>query len=486
MQYLRTDAVDALKELHRSEQNSGQILLLRGCPSPEWITAVGSKYHIDPEFLHRHLDFFATLVERRSFSLPSVASSSQNIISLTASTVLFRDAAAKQFTKKGNVHARRRADAEEMATYHRRYQHNCRCGDSMVREFSTFDERFSILEQRISICIQRNDRGWIVIIWLDAGRDLLESPSGPWSSEDGSHKHEGFPIIQHHPKMTRLKTSIESAKSSGEEWEHPLKDHDTSSKPSSARRIYQSATLLPFEVDTFLDTKRAATDAFYALQNIFQHVAYSEVQVLNVLESQITQEMGVLTAEHRRSHSLENLQFFTMFLDRHVRQIEDTLTAVKDRSRGRIWPGGPKTRKGGKAKSEAAAERLQMDFEGLLSRALDLRRRCTEGMSVMMNRAVVAESRKAIEQAERVKRLTLLATIFIPLSFVSSLFGMNFREFGQGRLSVWWFVVISAPVLAASYTAYVWDEKLEAPWRETVAFATKVVNKLRRRPDQVV
>ena len=271
--------------------------------------------------------------------------------------------------------------------------------------------------------------------------------------------------------------------SSKKKHDHPLKEHGTRSQ-SSVPQIYQSATLLPFEVDTFLDAKTAITDAFYALSNIFRHVAYSEVQVLNVLDAQIIQEMGVLTAEHRRSHSLENLQYFTLFLDRHVRQIEDALATVKSRGHGRDWPIEHRT--GKRRKAVAAAEKLQADFEGLLSRALDLRRRCTEGMSVMMNRAVIAESRKAIEQAERVKRLTLLATIFIPLSFVSSIFGMNFREFGQGRLSVWWFVAISAPVLGLAYTAYIWDEKLEEPWRKFVEFGSRLTRKLRRRPDQVV
>lgn len=59
-------------------------------------------------------------------------------------------------------------------------------------------------------------------------------------------------------------------------------------------------------------------------------------------------------------------------------------------------------------------------------------------MGIMTNLAVVAESREAIDQAEC---LTLLATVFIPLSFVTSLFGMDFREPGQGPLSFWVFAV---------------------------------------------
>ena len=41
------------------------------------------------------------------------------------------------------------------------------------------------------------------------------------------------------------------------------------------------------------------------------------------------------------------------------------------------------------------------------------------------------------EQSERVKKLTLMATYFIPLTFTSSLFGMNFDVLGQSDVPVW-------------------------------------------------
>jgi Mg2+ and Co2+ transporter CorA len=46
------------------------------------------------------------------------------------------------------------------------------------------------------------------------------------------------------------------------------------------------------------------------------------------------------------------------------------------------------------------------------------------------------ESKKVIEKAESSHKLTLLAFLFLPVSLSTSFFGMNFREFGQGQLSV--------------------------------------------------
>lgn len=263
------------------------------------------------------------------------------------------------------------------------------------------------------------------------------------SPNDNCH---AFPVMQHHPKMTVRQGTIEAAIASGKK--HPMSSH------RGDAAMHQSAAILPFELEKLVDSNVANQNAFYALHYVFHHAACAENQVLNLVEALLEQEMDVLANERHQSHSLENLQFFSIFLDRHKRHISNTLRAVRAKGNSK-WP----AKNGHCETASSAAKNLEDDFEALLSRAGDLRERCTEGMGIMMNRAVVAESRKAIEQAERLKRLTLLATFFIPLSFTTSLFGMNFEEFGQGHLHVWLFAVVSAPVLFLAYCAYIWDEK---------------------------
>ena len=53
------------------------------------------------------------------------------------------------------------------------------------------------------------------------------------------------------------------------------------------------------------------------------------------------------------------------------------------------------------------------------------------------------ESRKSIEEAAAVRRLSQLAFIFIPLSYVNSIYGMNILEWTGSGVRVWVFVVTS-------------------------------------------
>ncbi len=69
---------------------------------------------------------------------------------------------------------------------------------------------------------------------------------------------------------------------------------------------------------------------------------------------------------------------------------------------------------------------------------------------VLMSAMSILESERAIDQAEVVTRLTNLAFFFIPLTFVSGLFGMNIVEFDQ-KLTVGMWVGISAGVTAFTY-----------------------------------
>ena len=58
----------------------------------------------------------------------------------------------------------------------------------------------------------------------------------------------------------------------------------------------------------------------------------------------------------------------------------------------------------------------------------------------------IEESRKAIQQAEVVKRLTALAFVFIPISTVCSAFGMNIQELSHNLPSAWVFATVALAV----------------------------------------
>lgn len=53
----------------------------------------------------------------------------------------------------------------------------------------------------------------------------------------------------------------------------------------------------------------------------------------------------------------------------------------------------------------------------------------------------IRDSNRSIEEAESLKRLTQLAFIFVPLSFVTSFFGMNVQELSGDGVKLWIFLV---------------------------------------------
>jgi Mg2+ and Co2+ transporter CorA len=72
----------------------------------------------------------------------------------------------------------------------------------------------------------------------------------------------------------------------------------------------------------------------------------------------------------------------------------------------------------------------------MAQRSFKLADDCEQGMATLANSSILQESRRMTDNAERVRKLTILATTFIPSTFTSSLYGMNFRELGTGDLRV--------------------------------------------------
>lgn len=144
-------------DMHISAGDVGQIVFIRGFISPRWVSTVGSKYNVDPEFFRRHMDFLSVSIERHAYSSPSLASSSSNIFRLCVTTILHKD----DFGDK-NIHQQRSKEADELSKYRAQQLRSSKitCGDSVVREYATLCSSFSIIEQWISLCVTKNTRGW--------------------------------------------------------------------------------------------------------------------------------------------------------------------------------------------------------------------------------------------------------------------------------------------------------------------------------------
>ena len=362
-----------------------------------------------------------------------------------------------------------------------------RVGESIVRELSVHDgEHFSI-EQEISICVNtKKGHGWNgkshvyfnygvfltkvkkALIFLDVGRDLDDGPPGPWSNISSYPNGNIFlPVIQSEPRIC-------------------LRDHhkwnivpDPPLKPGKSRSLFmQSASILSHDsYGRFLKDEVMKLDAFYALLDLYSFAASAENEFFNLLRAKLDSETKHLDDERHMETSLQNLIYHRKLLGAHAERLQEAIWQL-GRHGSPDWPTHQLTKEQGKTRPsgsdlevpniaanqvksattevEQAVMRLIDDYEHLLNRAKSLSIQYKEGMEHIQNSAMLYESRKAIEQARGVARLTLLAFFFIPLGFTTSFFGMNFQELGD-HLSIWIWFATSVPIFALSLIVCFWS-----------------------------
>lgn len=456
------------------ETTSGHLVFLRGFPSPNWVRTVGLRYGVDPEYFRRLLSFGRS---RDYYDLPALPSSSSNIINIRITSI----------GQHPNIAMKRQQAPEQTLKHFQSLGIGSRVGESIVRELSVHDgEHFSI-EQEISICVNtKKGHGWNgkshvyfnygvfltkvkkALIFLDVGRDLDDGPPGPWSNISSYPSGNIFlPVIQSEPRIC-------------------LRDHhkwnivpDPPLKPGKSRSLFmQSASILSHDsYGRFLKDEVMKLDAFYALSDLYSFAASAENEFFNLLRAKLDSETKHLDDERHMETSLQNLVYHRKLLGAHAERLQEAIWQL-GRHGSPDWPTHQLTKEQGKTRPsgsdlevpniaanqvksattevEQAVMRLIDDYEHLLNRAKSLSIQYKEGMEHIQNSAMLYESRKAIEQARGVARLTLLAFFFIPLGFTTSFFGMNFQELGD-HLSIWIWFATSVPIFALSLIVCFWS-----------------------------
>lgn len=295
---------------------------------------------------------------------------------------------------------------------------------------------------------------------------MEKSPPGPWTSHI-TFKATALPVLQYHHKMAFRTTTNRL-------------DPDE----NASAEVQQSTAVLPMQYDSLLAlvdlARRAPHDPISICIPLFAHSAFSEVQFLNLVESRIHIQMTTIAEGIPDNDALGTLQYFSNMLNRHAQQLKESTRAlcklmerssskrpaasasetsrnVESTSSSTSTSSTTSTGSSGSSSGAFTPHGLLEDFEQLHVRCLELSKMCSRGMTLAMNKATIEESRRAIEQSERLKRLTLLATFFIPLSFSASLFGMNIDILGQSEVDFWWFFVLCVPITLCAYIIYLWD-----------------------------
>ncbi|KAH8821379.1 hypothetical protein F5884DRAFT_850611 [Xylogone sp. PMI_703] len=459
--YTYSDPSECTEKLDEGKNSAKcQILFLQGYPSPRWIASIGAFCLTDPEYFNAHLRF---LFRKKHYSAPSLRSGRENIITLRFVTLGSREHRSKVNLSDNfdqcRVDALRMDGEAAMDKYERdlRFGYSLKEGDSIVRSFSILDEKNFFIEQEISICLHKYEQGWVVLVSMDAGNDLSSGPPGPWLRKEDHHRlwTTFTPTIQHSSKILLRSNSTKAAAFDNAQGKFP-----------------QSAQLLAQHCGKDLDTSTMILDPFYAITNLFQFCAFSEVQFINILEAKIKEDTDHGSLK-KQNPTLSNLLYYRDIIQKHLTHLQETVNVIKSPG-GHLWPHVGEDHQRQFKKASRARESLLRDYEDLVNRAETLLERCSKGMDVIMSNVMLAESRRSMAQAQAVAKLTLIAFFFIPLSFTSSLFSMNIAGFMQQIGQIWLWFAVSAPVCLISISFLVLDrQKLRVMWSSLKEYSKK-------------
>ncbi len=237
-----------------------------------------------------------------------------------------------------------------------------------------------------------------------------------------------------------------------------LKDHQYPGHRSQVvdhDQLVQSLSLLPVAFGRSLHPKIMRQDPFYALSEIFDFVAVSEMQFLTAIENHLDRRSGgiqdIFAVPSLSVHA--DLLYFRNMLEDHVNNIERTNGFIKTRYTLR-WP------RSNSDKAQVAALRIELDYEALLTKARHLRDRCERDIGVIINKAELSQAKLGILKTKQTLKLTVLATIFLPITATGTIFGMNFVNFGSSSEGVWVWILATIPIMMVSLVAIAWDAEI--------------------------
>jgi hypothetical protein len=279
----------------------------------------------------------------------------------------------------------------------------------------------------------------------------MNRKNGPpcFSTHDTTHPITGvlpLPVIVPRPAGMDIGTN------------HP--DAPCDSEPLSAEAIGHVASLVPFYIGMTTHGLPISSDVFNFIPEIFRLVAAAECQFLNRVYG-IVQDQDVNTIEAEAMDlAINTLRYIKGLLEDHKQRLKHNVALLKLRRSNEpstnsllTVPGSSTPTSRGPSNDDLS--QILVDFKELLNRTESLTTLCTETTGLILNGAMLRESQKAIHRADDQRRLTVLAYLFLPLSLIASLFGMNVKELDpDSSQSIWLPFVVLAPVGVISYLLF--------------------------------
>jgi hypothetical protein len=193
------------------------------------------------------------------------------------------------------------------------------------------------------------------------------------------------------------------------------------------------------------------TSAFFVKKIVAAH----ELQLADYIKSVLPSlELKLTTGWVEEKEQWKGLQTISRRCGNYRDDIEDTLMSlgftldIPKSFRQRTW------------------ENCEIDYQYAYFRMKTLKERADNLMTSMTGLASIAGNHQNLEEAKRVKRLNLLALLFIPLAYTSSLFSMQ-DEYMPNKSQFWvYWVCAIGVVIFTSVVTWVLDRALNdaAEW----------------------
>ncbi|KAH7384178.1 hypothetical protein DE146DRAFT_622527 [Phaeosphaeria sp. MPI-PUGE-AT-0046c] len=313
-----------------------------------------------------------------------------------------------------------------------------------IRGHAYLGDQDFLIEQDISITVETDGEGW-----SDVGsRDLSQSQDFHWFLDHlKSCSKSGLRWI------LLLPSAILGVDS---EIQHPLPSlAEGPVDPNHSRdgSLVQSSSHLPRDYPLLLDHSIAALDPLYALSPIFRFAAATSSHLLgNITRRYELISSTIWDPRHSKAY-LEQLILHKHLLDDHAARHEQVLRYLRSPHLAR-W--ATQLNREQRRVATKAKQAVLADFEYLLARSRTYAEHHHVAINILTSASALNESRKQIDLATQVTKLTVLASVFLPLSFCTGLFGMNFREL-EG-LSIWIWAVVTVAIGVVTLVVYGWDE----------------------------
>ncbi|KAI3319613.1 hypothetical protein HD806DRAFT_538961 [Xylariaceae sp. AK1471] len=434
----------SIQNLHHAKNNAdtNQLLFLSGYPSKELLLHLGGLFDIDPAFFDTHLSFIGNDVTSCDVhpSYYTLPSHQQTIFQTSVPCI----GGAPEDPRYGNLLEKRRVFSTRMEEYLRdlRIGANWNTSDSIVRAVEVHDTRRFSLQQNITVLIKypEGSTSWLIVVWSDAGANLTSIQKGPWfDSLHGVANTHFRPVT-----LIRKTASVD------------LDGHMNSEQTEVTFGLHQTITLLRQAYGTSIDPALSSEHPIYALSELFAFVAVSIGQYLDVIRSVLDDNISITGQNNanKRSEVQDMLSFSYNCLERRRDQTVAMLTFLKGQL-DQI-----------EAVNSPALLLIIRDYEYLLKRNHELMTRCDHEWNVIMSKAAVEDAKWSRDQSKNQFKFVLLATIYVPLSFSCSIFGMTFFQLEslQRGFIIW--SAVTVPLFITSFLFLFWSPKYVKNVRE--------------------